>query len=422
MKSIAILTEAILSICISLTQAQQAFWEQMNVSPQAAVYAFVVTPKGVMFAGTENGGYKSIDTGKTWMQQNAGLPSGVQIGLLVSDSKGTIYAGVSTRQVQYGPVTYAGVYKLLPDSSVWQEINSGLTTLRITALGADQKHDIIFAGTANAGGFNLGDTDTTWHMMDSSLSNLHLDCFLVDTTNDHIFVGTDKGIFRSLNSGTTWSQLGNTTDFFVMTMAINSKGYIFAGSGPYGVFRSTNEGETWDEKNPMPMDSLATNILVNSRDVVFANTQGGIFSSSNDGDSWTSLAGSLSETTYLGLDANQYLYAGTATGIVYRTINPTVTRILDRWTSNVAGYSLANNFPNPFNPTTTISYQISQRGLVTLKVYDVLGREIVVLVNEEKTAGIYKIEYDGSNISSGIYFYKLQAGSFVQTKKMILLH
>jgi hypothetical protein len=84
-------------------------------------------------------------------------------------------------------------------------------------------------------------------------------------------------------------------------------------------------------------------------------------------------------------------------------------------------YWLAQNYPNPFNPTTSIEYRVGSMEYVTLKVYDLLGREVATLVNEEKTAGSYEIEFDASNLSSGIYFYKLQASNFSETKKMILI-
>jgi len=84
-------------------------------------------------------------------------------------------------------------------------------------------------------------------------------------------------------------------------------------------------------------------------------------------------------------------------------------------------YNLAQNFPNPFNPTTTIQYSIPQRSNVTLKVYDVLGNEIAALVNEAKDRGVYSVNFDASQLASGIYLYRIQAGSFVETKKMILM-
>jgi len=88
-------------------------------------------------------------------------------------------------------------------------------------------------------------------------------------------------------------------------------------------------------------------------------------------------------------------------------------------------FSLSQNYPNPFNPTTTIKYAISNRQLVTLKVYDILGSEIATLVNEDKTAGNYEVEFKSSvgslQLASGIYFYRLQAGNFIETKKMVVL-
>ena len=84
-------------------------------------------------------------------------------------------------------------------------------------------------------------------------------------------------------------------------------------------------------------------------------------------------------------------------------------------------YLLSQNFPNPFNPSTTIRYGLTQQMLVTLKIYNILGQEVSTLVNEEKPIGTYELNWNASNLSSGIYFYRLHAGSFVETKKMILL-
>ena len=84
-------------------------------------------------------------------------------------------------------------------------------------------------------------------------------------------------------------------------------------------------------------------------------------------------------------------------------------------------YTLSQNYPNPFNPTTTIKFQVPNSSFVNLKVYDILGNEVATLVNEEKAAESYNVNFNASGLSSGIYFYKLQSGSFVETKKMILL-
>jgi predicted extracellular nuclease len=87
----------------------------------------------------------------------------------------------------------------------------------------------------------------------------------------------------------------------------------------------------------------------------------------------------------------------------------------------IVEYKLLQNYPNPFNPTTSISFSIPQSSFVTLKVYDVIGKEVTNILSEEKSAGNYKVNFDASRLSSGVYFYKMQAGNFVQTKKMILM-
>jgi len=111
--------------------------------------------------------------------------------------------------------------------------------------------------------------------------------------------------------------------------------------------------------------------------------------------------------------------------IVYANINGTefgemVTSVEDENISPSA-FSLSQNYPNPFNPNTNIRYQIPEFSFITLKVYDVLGNEIANLINGEKPAGEYQVEFDGEGLSSGIYFYQLKFKDFIQTKKMILL-
>jgi hypothetical protein len=84
-------------------------------------------------------------------------------------------------------------------------------------------------------------------------------------------------------------------------------------------------------------------------------------------------------------------------------------------------YTLQQNYPNPFNPATNIEFQIPMSGFVTLKVYDALGREVTTLVNEQMTVGSYKATFDGKGIASGIYFYRLHVGNFIEMKKMLLI-
>jgi len=98
-----------------------------------------------------------------------------------------------------------------------------------------------------------------------------------------------------------------------------------------------------------------------------------------------------------------------------------VTKIGENATEIPDGFKLFNNYPNPFNPETVIKYQLSSNSHISLKVYDVLGNEVAVLVDKTQSAGVYDIKFFGDQLSSGVYFYKLQAGDFVSTKKMVLM-
>jgi hypothetical protein len=116
-------------------------------------------------------------------------------------------------------------------------------------------------------------------------------------------------------------------------------------------------------------------------------------------------------------------------GKILKTTNVGVTFAEENIDETLARYIFSQNYPNPFNPVTKIKYSIPSVTLrqaqsdirVTLKVYDILGREIAVLVNEEKPAGEYEVEFNAANLPSGIYFYQLKAGQYLETRKMVLL-
>jgi hypothetical protein len=110
---------------------------------------------------------------------------------------------------------------------------------------------------------------------------------------------------------------------------------------------------------------------------------------------------------------NGYLFA-------YFPNNPSAVEDNNNFSSGLR-YSLSQNYPNPFNPSTSISWQLPEAGLVTLKIFDVLGREVKTLVNEELTAGKHETAFDASLFSSGVYFYQLKSGKYVETKKMVLM-
>jgi len=136
----------------------------------------------------------------------------------------------------------------------------------------------------------------------------------------------------------------------------------------------------------------------------------------------------VTEWSLTGLQDGQYewrlravdaAYVGSFNAFGYFNIGISTT--IDPMNNLPLVYSIEQNYPNPFNPTTTIKYSIPQAGLVTIKLYNIIGAEVTKLVNETKQAGNYEVSFDATGLPSGAYFYRLQAGSFIDTKKMILL-
>jgi Secretion system C-terminal sorting domain len=166
--------------------------------------------------------------------------------------------------------------------------------------------------------------------------------------------------------------------------------------------------ETWDGAN-----------WVNSwRETYTYDTNGNITSYLRedwDGTNWVnSIFNGLIRLT--DATRNFYSFFGIKIEIYYKIITN-----VDEGNIIPDKFVLQQNYPNPFNPSTTISYSIPQSNLVQLNVYDILGSKIAVLVNKEQSVGNYKVEFNASNLTSGIYFYRLQSGNFADTKKLILL-
>ena len=118
-----------------------------------------------------------------------------------------------------------------------------------------------------------------------------------------------------------------------------------------------------------------------------------------------------------------YLFAGTYGGGVWRRpLSEMTTSVQQSSNRDVPkDFALEQNYPNPFNPSTRIKFQVPSSGFMSLRMYDVLGREVATLVNEELKAGSHEATFDATGLASGVYYYQLRAGEFTQTKRLLLL-
>ena len=191
------------------------------------------------------------------------------------------------------------------------------------------------------------------------------------------------------------------------------------------MFVSSNNGMQWTAANTGLASTYINALAVVGTDVFAGFTGGeGLCKTSNDGELWT-LAG-----TGLGPDREirtiaagpTHLYAGTrGRGVWRRPLSEIVTSSPATLSAVPAAYALEQNYPNPFNPTTVVRYQLPEANSVKIDVLDLLGREQAVLVDEWRSAGSHDVEFDATGLSTGVYFYRLTAGDYTQTRRMILL-
>ena len=255
--------------------------------------------------------------------------------------------------------------------------------------------------------------------------NVNVNVLAVSTgQGTNLFVGTYySGIFLSTNNGTSWAAVNNgLTDTYISSLIVSGTN-LLTGTGS-GLFLSTNNGTSWTQiNNGLSTNSEVSALAVSGTNLFAGIWDGGVFLSTNNGTNWTDVnTGRTNSTVNAFAVSGTNLFAGThGDGVWKRSLSDMITGIEDQNKDLPSRFELYQNYPNPFNPSTTIRYSLPKTSFVTLKVYDILGREVGTLVNEQKPAGNYQVEFNASSFASGVYFYKIQAGSFAAVKKLLLL-
>lgn len=232
---------------------------------------------------------------------------------------------------------------------------------------------------------------------------------------DIILVGTNNGIYRSVDNGLSWSHYTVDNPYSVITDLSKNDDYIFAGTYN-GVYSSADTGKTWSCLGP----SYSILSVYAKDSIVFVCIHGGgLFRSENNGQSWTPIDGNH---FYSYLLYNNKIFVSFLYNSLWYYDLSQMTNVSELNNSIPNRFILQQNYPNPFNQSTKITYSVSKSDHVILKIYDVLGSEIKTLVNNFQLINTYSINFNASNLSSGIYFYKFQIGKdFVQTRKMLLI-
>lgn len=407
---------------ISANLFPQNFWQKTSFPSGGqtnSVHSLLGIGNNQVLAGTfALGIYKSTDNGNTWSP--SGLSSQWVIDLK-ADYLGNIYA------LSIGSTLGSGVFKSTDNGNNWTQVWS--YTGGLNCLYIDQNNNIyvglnFFDG--QGGVYKSSNSGSTWEKIFNFPANVYS---IIKSSDGTLLLAVYENglahIYKSTNEGANWSKYSFTINFTSTDFAINPQGTIYLSTAGYGIYRSTDNGNTWNNVAPVGPDFSC---LLIDGNTVYAGTRGNWVYRSTDGTSnWHLINTGMNQDNYvLSLCAsnNGYLYAGMDYTGIYRSINQVVSVEEENILND--NFILYQNYPNPFNPSTKINWQTPVSSWQTLKVYDVLGNEVATLVDEYREAGTYEVEFPNvetmhaSSLPSGVYFYQLQVGNYIETKKMIL--
>ncbi len=382
-----------------------------------------------IFAGTNgNGIYRCAVNDTTWTPVNSGLTvSLTNFGTFETTLTGTqtnLFAGCSR-----------GVYRSTDNGTSWVLVNSGLpwSVTSLAAIPNGIGGTALFAGTFFGGVYRSTNDGTNWSQVNSGLGSMNIYSLGVANTPGSgatLFAGTDVGVYRSTDNGGTWTSSNSGLSGVYVKCFTTLGTDIVAGTsstnGPFrGIFVSTNNGTTWDTTG---LSNGEINGLTTIGNTLFGSVYfPGLVLSTDTGASWRAVntAGLTANygTYSIGIPvlSGTDLYAGTWDGVWRRPLSEIITSVRNRGSDGPNSFALFQNYHNPFNPTTTIRYQIPEASFVTLKVHDMLGREMTTLVSERQNAGYHTVTFDAGNLPSGVYFYRISANRFSAVKKLLLI-
>jgi hypothetical protein len=355
---------------------------------------------------------------------------------------------------------------------------AGATDVRSLTIFNDGVDDILVAGTWGYGVFYYNLTTGPGPWMDGN-NGLPANAAVQEVVNNgtYVYAGTaDQGIFRVTFANllnpvqtlfTQWVPLFNMPYRFIWSMETGGHDpafddHIFAGTFGDGFWRSTTSGQLWTQENfglnnnyvhALFFSSDATPLAVPDPQLYAGTWPGGVYraddyslstiiwedlgltqfiAKSNASRAGYAASSAAYEVNVSAIYANKdRIFVGTSNGRVYVSGAPTGPTSIDiggKTPESVIPdrFTVEQNYPNPFNPTTTITFGLTEAAYVTIKVYDMLGREIKTLVNDVRNAGTFSVTWNGDNefgqkVSSGTYIYKVAAGDNVITKKMVLI-
>ena len=405
--------------CLVFSSQIQTQWQYTSSGMHDLNVYSLAANQTYIFAGTQQSLSVSTNNGSNWSMITFNTQLEPVRSMIVNNS--TVFCGVTIYGVTVSANNggYWTFHHPLGDRTIYALTYTAEDKLFAAASG-------LTAGGGIAGVYLSVDNGNSFN----STSLVNKTVFSLISLNNIIYAGTSgEGIFISTNNGADWLQTSLNNVTVTSLTANNSK--IFAGTQGNGVYYSSDNGLSWTHSSLNSGEVLSMAVSGNG---VFAGLSSpmNFYVSNDNGENWVLKNEGLGN---VNVDAvciiNGYIFAGTTNSGVYRRPLGELTGIEQILNEIPSQFSLSQNYPNPFNPSTTINFAIpllrgvsgeAGRGVFTsIKVYDILGNEITTLDNQQLTPGTYSVNWDASNFPSGVYFYRLSAGEFTETNKMILL-
>jgi photosystem II stability/assembly factor-like uncharacterized protein len=396
----------------------------------------------IVWAGGANGEVlKTTDGGKNWTSAGGGIIGTDSIESIEALDANTafisIYSGNSGKILK---TTNGGLSWSLVSSVIGVAIGGMQmkTSLEGYAIGSPLGGKWIVLKTIDGG--------NTWQNMETAPPEDSLTSIIqgyygplilrpagVQLSGDMISFGSVSGmVYHSTNLGTTWNDYPvGKSDFILSALHFNSLNIGMAGSGfiayvTAGLTSNTTDGGiSWNSESPVSTKNVTC--ISGLGNEFWATTGGSIAYTKNNGQAWSfSTPGHWGSVPLnaLSFSPNSIQLNGWAvgnSGLILHYQRGGATSVLRDGQSLPTTYSLSQNYPNPFNPSTIISYQLPINGNVSLKIFNSLGQVVETLINKEMPAGSYTQQWNAAGMPSGIYFYTLHAGNFIQTNKMIFM-
>lgn len=356
--------------------------------------------------------FLSSDSCKTWTKHD--MPSGLNVTIAFGDSLNCWIADDSSR-----------IFHSSDLGATWtvqKEFKYPMSTLDPSLHGISFFDDST--GCAVGGnGFITATTNggSTWVTRTSNTTKSLYGIFVASPRKAWA-VGQSGAIITTSDAFNSWSAevCPVTATLRLVVFSDTLDGYILGDGGT--ILKTTDGGTTW-KVQPSPGASLNAVKFLNASQGWVAADSGKIFETSDGGGHWLNQTTAV-QSSLTSVDFADRLHgvAVGGSGVILVTKNGGVTAVIERANALVPGKpELQQNYPNPFNPSTVIDYRLPGNSHVILKIYDVLGREVRTLVDEKQNAGSHNIIFQAADLPSGVYFYRLQAGAYSETKKLLLL-